>query len=130
MNKINILILVFGGAFALTACQTYPKKPAEVSMFAATVPVNKTVPTELQPFIDSEALRRPKIKGDKSSDLNTAVPPTVYVLRNGESPQEVKRAIAAEVAAKEIQSTAQPVVAPTVGTSVAIQAQAQAGESK
>lgn len=79
MRKYFVLCL---GALALSGCQSYPKNPQEIGSFDKRVPVNKTIPNELQPYYVYKPIQK---QGNQE-----VVPNLLYVLTNGETAEEVQ----------------------------------------
>jgi hypothetical protein len=79
MRKYIILCL---SALVLSGCQSYPKNPQEISSFEKRIPVNKTIPNELQPYYVYKPIPR---QGSQE-----VVPNLLYVLTNGETAEEVQ----------------------------------------
>lgn len=90
-------------ALLMAGCQSYPKKAAEVSLFADRVTVNKTIPSELQPYYVPTKRQNVAVN-------NAQLPSVIYVL----APQETLESVQARVEASsavnspQIQQTTTP----------------------
>lgn len=86
-------------ALFMAGCQAYPKKAAGVSIFADRVAVNKTIPSELQPYY--VPTKRQNIVVN-----NTQLPSVIYVLAPQETLEGVKaRVETASPSSQEIDKT-------------------------
>ncbi|MFW1916202.1 hypothetical protein ACG9ZJ_21335 [Acinetobacter sp. ULE_I064] len=79
MRKYIILCM---SALVLSGCQSYPKNPLEVGNFDKRVPINKTIPNELQPYYVYKPIQK---QGNQE-----VVPNLLYVLTSGETAEEVQ----------------------------------------
>lgn len=88
--------LLLGTAlFALVGCQSYPKNPTEVALFADRWVVNQNIPTELQPYVDVPQSKKAVNTGVKTSAKQAYT--HIYTLR----PNESKQAVEAQIQARE-----------------------------
>lgn len=72
----------------MAGCQSYPKKAAEVSLFADRVTVNKAIPSELQPYFVPTKRQNVAVN-------NTQLPSVIYVLAPFETLESVQARVAA-----------------------------------
>lgn len=66
----------------LNGCQSYPKKPQEISTFDKRTIVNKTIPEELKPYYVYKPIN--------PHNPQENVPNLLYVLTKGETADEVQ----------------------------------------
>lgn len=97
MKNALIIFLLVG----LSACQSYPKNPASVSVFTTKTTINKTVPIELQPYMSADALQKNRLNYSPLKVVDKSiVPPQVYVFRANETIEDVDQALKKEAADK------------------------------